>query len=377
MRYIFISDVHIGTNTPENWYQSSAHESYLKAILQYIQTNSNEIQDVVILGDWLELWMYTPEPQISASLNEIINSNPGIFTKQADGDFITCMDSIQGNLCYVHGNHDMTIDFDELNNYIKLQSDTNKQIVCLDRIYGNNGIYAEHGHYYDLLCQPDNNDSNIYKPLPIGYFISRVAALWCEQKLQKDNKQNSAELLNQGYPDKESIIKTIISTIKDDYGSFAHILMINLANLVGYNNPKDLIFTIPDGTSISAAEIENLFPSVIKSIDDVVELLLVNINNSLDDYGKALCNESYNKIKNKVVVMGHTHSPVLKEHSFLGFDKAIYVNSGFLCPSIPDMGNGKIMTFVEVEENQSGFIVRLKKVDYPDTTITTLIESSC
>lgn len=377
MKYIFISDVHIGNNSSTNWYQSSEHEVYLKAMLQYIQANSKEIQDVIMLGDWLDLWMYTPNMHIPASTEEIINKNLGIFTKQSDGDFITCMDKIQGNLCYIPGNHDMTVDFDEFNNYMKLQSENNKQMIYFDRIYGQDGIYAEHGHYYDLLCHPDNNGDNKYKPLPIAYFISRIVALYCEQQLQKYNKQNSAQLIDQGYPNKERIIRTIINELKDDYGSFARILMLNLADLVDYKNLNEFIFAMPDGTSISAADIEKLYPDIIRSIDDVIELLMVDINNSLDDYGTSLCNKSYNKVKNKVVIMGHTHVPVLKKHSILGLDQTIYVNSGFLCPAIPDISRGKMMTFIEVEKSGAGFIVQVKKVNYPDTNIVTIMKNKC
>ncbi|MDT8718016.1 metallophosphoesterase [Clostridium sp. 19966] len=372
MKFIFISDIHIGTNYPENWYQKSVHQKYLKAILQYIQTNAQEIQDVIMLGDCFDSWMYTPQPQISATVTEIINNNLDVFTRQSDGDFITCMDSIQGNLCYVYGNHDMTIDFNKLNNYTKLQSNKSKQLVCLDRIYSKDGIYAEHGHYYDLFCKSNYDRTNKYQPLPIGYFISRAATLYCQQQLKKSGKNNSSQLDVHGDPGVFSILN--ISDLRFD-GTLAHIIMSTLSKLVGYDDLSKLIFTMPDGTSISAAEVEKLYPNIIKSLDDLTSLLMVNVNNSLNNQGANLCNTSYMGIRNKVVVMGHTHVPVLQKHSC--FDgEAIYVNSGFLCPAIPDMQKGGMMTFTEVEQNSSRFTVTVNKVNYPDGSITPLVHDS-
>ncbi|MCR3759689.1 metallophosphoesterase [Clostridium felsineum] len=342
MKTIFISDTHIGQNTPENWYQKSVHEKYLKAILQYVQSNAEDIQDVVILGDWFDLWMYTPQPQISATLNNIINNNLNVFTKQSDGDFITCMDSIQGNLYYVHGNHDMNIDFNQVNKYFAPLSSKNKQVICTDRIYGKNGIYAEHGHYYDTLCKPYSGKTDKYKPLPIGYFISRIAAWWCEKQLKKTGKSNSSELQNQGNPSANDFLTIIFD-----------------------NDFYKIVFTMPDGTSIKRSEVLNLYPDLVTSWEAVTKLLTVDLNNCLDNYGANLCNDSYNGVKNKVVVMGHTHVPTMQQHL-----NSVYVNSGFMCPAVPDVSDGNMMmTFVEVDQNSSSYTVTIKKVNYPDTSI--------
>ncbi|ADL50710.1 metallophosphoesterase [Clostridium cellulovorans] len=376
MKYIFLSDVHIGENIPENWYQKSVHQVYLKAILQYIQANAQQIQDVVILGDWFDSWMYPPEPQISATVTEIINNNLEVFTVQDDGDFITCMDSIKGDLYYVRGNHDMTIDFNELNNYIKLHSKKNKQVVCLDEAYGVNGIYAEHGHYFDLLCKPDLGDKNLYKPLPIGYFVSRVSALYCQQKLQEAGNQNAAQLPGQGNPDMSSILKAIVSNYSGDYSNFANVIMSTLSNLVKCPDMTKLVFTMPDGTVINAADVAKMYPDILKNQQDLTSLLVVDADNSLDNNGENLCNSSYKGIKNRVVVMGHTHVDRLQSHYTLFNGKTIYVNSGFMCPAIPDISTGMVMTFTEVEQNGSTFTVRLKKVNYPGTSISTLTEAT-
>jgi hypothetical protein len=44
-KIVVLSDVHIGTNVPTNWYQKSFHEPYLSAILDYVIDNADSIQE--------------------------------------------------------------------------------------------------------------------------------------------------------------------------------------------------------------------------------------------------------------------------------------------------------------------------------------------
>lgn len=57
---VFVSDLHIGTGAETNWYQKSVHEQLLKNFLRYLQADENHVDELVILGDWFDLWNYHP-----------------------------------------------------------------------------------------------------------------------------------------------------------------------------------------------------------------------------------------------------------------------------------------------------------------------------
>lgn len=60
-KIIVLSDIHISTNEPTNWYQKNFHEPYLSAILDYVIPESDSIQELILLGDIFDSWTYPPD----------------------------------------------------------------------------------------------------------------------------------------------------------------------------------------------------------------------------------------------------------------------------------------------------------------------------
>jgi len=370
MKTIFISDTHIGINSPENWYQQSVHQPYLQAILNYIQ-QSDDIQDVVILGDWFDTWTYLPDSP-PPDINSIINANPDLFTVQNNGlDFISCAKHINGNFYYIRGNHDMTIAANDLQNYFQENSITN--FICPDltqNYYDVNGTYAEHGNAYDVLCRLDKSDSstskNPYWPLPIGYFISRFVALYCQKQLATG--QNAANLSDDGNPNLAKILyQKILENSRKQFDNLdkakispdiaSTLIMDILADLSGMS-ADELSFTMPDGNSFTANQIKNWYPTIFYGLEDLEQFVQVDMGNSLQPMpAKELCNKYH------FVIMGHTHEPIITN-----INGSLYANSGFICPAIPDMQTNKAnMTFVEVDES-NGTLTEYQ-VNYPQGNI--------
>jgi predicted phosphodiesterase len=102
---------------------------------------------------------------------------------------------------------------------------------------------------------------------------------------------------------------------------------------------------------------------------------MVDINKSLTNAAENLCRQGH-----KVVVLGHTHIPRIKLNlyrKYFRIDARIYINTGFLSPSKADLDHKESnFTFAEVEQQDGKYNVRLKKVDYPGTTISTMQELS-
>ena len=60
-KLVFLSDIHVGTNQPVNWYQKELHEPYLQAALGHIHKTAAEIDELIVLGDMVDLWTYLPD----------------------------------------------------------------------------------------------------------------------------------------------------------------------------------------------------------------------------------------------------------------------------------------------------------------------------
>jgi DNA repair exonuclease SbcCD nuclease subunit len=187
-----LSDIHIGLNQRENWYQQKAHERYVQAILRYIAAKGKTVRDVVLLGDLFDTWEYASEnsvPEPEVFLQECIKANAPLFRPGNDGDFVSVLNAIGGDLWYINGNHDMSIPVGAVNKALNL---TGKLIQgnpdpLKNFVYPSSdpNIYAEHGHRFSLMCRPDKagNTDNGYYPLPLGYYVSRIVGTYCKNIL--------------------------------------------------------------------------------------------------------------------------------------------------------------------------------------------------
>ena len=108
-RLVFLSDVHIGANTPVNWYQASVHEPYLAAALSYILDTVGEINELIVLGDLFDLWTYLPG-QAPTTFQQVLQANPKIFGGPGQvGLLQQVLGLLRGPVTFLNGNHDMTV----------------------------------------------------------------------------------------------------------------------------------------------------------------------------------------------------------------------------------------------------------------------------
>ena len=378
---VFLSDIHIGVNAPTNWYQKTVHQKYLKAILRYIRDRGSQIQDLVILGDWFDIWTYPPNGSLP-TIKDIFNKNKEIFSSVDDsGDFISCLDSIRGQFYYIRGNHDIRVSLDEVNAHFRPLSRYGREIrgeISENNVYQSGEIYAEHGHVYSLFCRGDQNTTNRYRPLPLGYYILRTAALICKHKLVEQGLENAALLPNFGGPVFNVVSELfsmpyILGLLKGKM-TLAQAVLFDLVGLAGERYPINFVYTMEDWSQINAFDAAAMFPGLsINKWNDFLGLM-VDVLNELDSQGEALTQH------HKIVVLGHTHIPKIVQHYDLTkrnntITKSVYINTGYLCACKPylDSGRGQL-TFAEVEKENGVQTLRLKKVDYPSTNIVTLAE---
>ncbi len=381
-KLIFISDIHIGNNSPTNWFQSSVHPPFLGKVLEYVRDNTDTIEELIILGDLVDQWMYTPT-QVPPSLAGIKTANPDIFGGEIKGKPVTgtlietvdALDAAGGKTTYITGNHDMFITPEEVSNTISPKIRTNNGHRVYTPEAGQKQIVCTHGHVYSLFNAQDYKSyPPNYKGLSLAHFISRLGARWAEQDLKKEGKENSAQLPDTGDPEgwrfDAKAIYGLLESMLEDKDHISELIMNALSEAT---DKVDDSFKMMDGSKEMLNAVEELYkaiysnypdstktPDLTVPFGDLPSLFAItgtDMENEISHFAKELA-EGY-----PLIVMGHTHVPVLHHNEFWFHKRALYANSGFWCPSVPDMENkGKYPTFVEVEIEDGKFTVSIKQV---------------
>ncbi len=363
---IILSDIHIGTNQPTNWYQANIHGPYIQAVLNYLMAHADQIKELILLGDFVDLWTYLPS-EIPATFTEIIQNpqNKDLFKL-----IRVLVDKIK-KVSFVNGNHDMAVTAADL----KILSGpiTKKSIHLQPNIYkplDNGTLICTHGHNFSMMCAPYKNSNNVIAPLPVGYYMTRAGAYYAEQQLKKNGKKNVAELPGTGEP-------TGVNLTTEDFAkivagaavrSVGYAIMSAAQKVTGLDWETKIMMPgghAPRSLDDADEDFHKLFASFEKrlgpdgkplGVEGAWDALLhPDIENNLSAYAGQLADANHAKI----VVMGHTHVP--KENEKLRVLNVkntaqplpfIYANSGFNCPALPDIhGEGKIPTFVSIGIN--------------------------
>lgn len=377
---IFLSDIHIGSNAPTNWFQIDVHKVALQNTLKYIESIAEEIEDVVVLGDWFDFWIYGAEKD-TPSLENIMDANRELFiSPPGQGSFAGVMDRIKGCLRYINGNHDMTLSLSQINEWFEKQhtdftvypgvgDDLN--LKPQDNLFyksKNGKIYGEHGHLYDLMNKPFTEEENIYAPLPVGYYVTRSVAEYVLGELKEQKKQNVAMLPGSGDPGFKDFgldIKVISTMIEDvfDEQRIPNLAEIVINTLTSFTQSGPLSFKMDwmGGGNLSSFKVPAYFEHMLHSAKIIEALEELTATASLTSFGKNFLN-SHKDIR--VMVMGHTHKfeMLYPKHK----DDQVYINCGFNCADKPDMLSGKQnLTFVEItEEPGSSITIQGKILDY-------------
>ncbi len=170
-KLVFISDLHMNIDAPFAWLQTNA-----PALASFINTvNAREdVSELVILGDLLDDWV-EPVGNTPHTFEDVLNA-------QNNAGVVAALQAVCRNpditVTYVAGNHDM-LSFESQNRAIIANAFPGLNIVSdspgLGTYSKNSVIWAEHGHRYCMFNAPDIW-SRTNGHLPMGYFISRIAA---------------------------------------------------------------------------------------------------------------------------------------------------------------------------------------------------------
>ncbi len=372
-KLIFLSDIHMGSNYETNWYQANVHEPYLTTALSYIQENKDIIEEFIILGDLFDQWTY-PADYTPPTFKDIVEANPGIYGGEVKGEkikgaLIDTLTALEGRVTYLNGNHDMAVTPSD----IALLTDGQYSIKTLDSLLykpeaGKGKLICTHGHIFSLFNSPDfKNPPPEWDGLPLGYFMARLASQWVKNVIAKNPEYSSvADMPKSGNPsgfsfDEHALIGAIKSALSG-HDHLSNLVMAAQLDAADYNPNSNI--NLPNNNYIKGSEVSEIYEKLLHTYPSVpgipkefygVEPSLfaltgADVENSLVHFAKELAEEY------RVVIMGHTHVPEEENEHFVFHGKCLYANSGFYCPSLPDMGlkghqpkHLKHPTFVEVE----------------------------
>lgn len=363
-RTVFVGDLHIGSGAETNWYQKSVHEPLLKCFLRYLQDNSRNFEELVILGDWFDLWNYHPfcaPPTIGL----IMDQNPGIFERQNDGDFISLLDKVP--VRFINGDHDMDVELRDINVELSRRSDKKvlpghgsdlEKAAVANTYYLRDAVWAEHGHQHDLFNKPALNDENPMSPLPLGYFVTRIYCHFLQKKIASLHRMDAACVAGCGNASYESYgikLHDLISELmlQAHKGERFNPAKIILDMMLQYNRNNLLEFKVA-GKSLAEVRTDGVarfYPNLIT--DENFYEALCEAEVAYDGLGHFVRTHFLANPHSKIAVMGHTHCPSLNLCG--NASNHAYANPGHFCPSQPDIREHRALPgWVEIEPLDDG-----------------------
>lgn len=371
-RTVFVSDLHIGTGAETNWYQKSVHEPLLKNLLRYLQSDENHVDELVILGDWFDLWNYHPFSS-PPDLALIMRQNPGLFQRHADGDFVSLLDSVQ--VRYINGDHDMEIELRELNHLLAGLTDRRvlpghgndlEKPALANTYYMNGPIWAEHGNQHDLFNKPSQCDANPLAPLPLGYFITRIYCHYLQKKIASVHRSDASAVPGccssglEGYGvSLEELLKGLLRQLKQ--GEKLNPAGIILKMMMQHNRNNLLEFKL-GGRSLAEVDTDGIarfYPDLIS--EETFYDALCEAEVAFDGLAHFASEHLRKNPQTRVVIMGHTHCAL---NMYCGSIKNhVFANTGYFCPPQPDIDSGlHLPGFVEVDNLADGGMKVTQKV---------------
>ena len=328
---VALSDVHLGTLAPTVWYQPHLHEPYLVHLLDWVVDQAEHIRELVLLGDIVDFWTY-PADVRPPTFADIAACHPAVFG--LDGALARVLDALDGQVTYIPGNHDQGVTADEV---ASIRSRSGHQVRLVEEVPYQPvpGLAMAHGHHDTLFNAPAA--SGPFAPLPLGYFVTRAVATRWTQGL--DDGQTVAELAGQGAPNGIDLRSLIGAASGVGARSVAATVLDFVAAATAMSPLTDIV--LPDGSTATLLDARAAYESTWTEWADANGGGVIGQSAAgratLADFDGTYLGWFAQRMAFEhdcdLVVMGHTHVPIG------GLDDSLvnYVNTGFDCPSQPDL----------------------------------------
>lgn len=353
---VVLSDVHIGNGAPTTWYQSSVHEPYLTAALQWVVDNRAEVQELILLGDVFDIWTYPPSVR-PPSVADIIAANPNTL---GPGGALARAVAAVGRTTYLLGNHDGTLTRQDIKTFQDAVGPVQpvEEIHILTGATGARTLFS-HGHLWTMFNAPDTTSP--WNTLPVGHFVTRAFAYQMANTLKPG--QTVADLPNMGAPDGFNLLQFLRSlrpTLDPDIAG----LLLDYCSTAA-SMPESLPVVLPDGSTTTISDAKRIFANLFTrwvnaEHGSVLNAARAAMADGSGDYLAWFAQRAAIQHSADLIVLGHTHTPI----AGLTISPINYINNGFECASIPDTPP-KEFTFTVVDlDTASAEIYQVQKGTY-------------
>lgn len=357
-KLIFISDIHMNVDAPYSWLSS-----HIPSLTQFLESvnKRKDVAELIIIGDLLDDWV-SPVETASSSFANILKTainQPPIQALQA-----ICSNP-EIKVTYLTGNHDL-LSFEQQNKATIQAAFPEMTIISdapgLGAYAKDKVIWAEHGHRYTLFNAPDTW-SRPGEHLPLGYFISRLAASrslatrqvrTMQDLLDEFMKQSTTELnstlRNKGWRGKAPRSRADAGFYDD---AFILLVYYAIAAYCGYSPLDSYVMNGLDGftRNPSVFQIGKTYDRIFSKWG-VRQDIVGSLNAIVGDMGSlsAAANlifemPAYLKTRYpftpRIILFGHTHEAVFQYHQ--GPEDSIYINTGTWIDS------KELMSWAEIE----------------------------
>ncbi|HMK50744.1 MAG TPA: metallophosphoesterase [Thermodesulfovibrionales bacterium] len=335
---VYISDVHMGAGREPSGNHFSydwldLDEARIFADFLHHLIDDPEVGEIVLLGDTMDNWV-CPIYEEPPTFHEIINSP---LNAEIVKNLKSLAENTEKRLIYMPGNHDMLITKNILEKYFP--GIVFGGSAAYKSVYRTSRLRAEHGSSYAMFNAPDaiNNPGN---RLPLGYFISRVAAT-------KHAQTGSAERHFWTYADDllellgpEKLPSSVFEAVTEEAEIGA-----------------DQEIRLSGSASIKVGEVKARYSDLYEQWKThygkgfAFKAVMAEIG-YLDDFADMLCKKG----DTNIVIFGHSHESDLDKDTWFVEDR-VYANCGSWCDAKEDC------TFVETQKDDEERIhhVRLNR----------------
>jgi len=377
-RIVVISDLHLGVD--DSFSETVKNKPLLVDFLERLVVS--DIDELVIAGDLLDQWFvplsYPPYNDLAAFFTKVADNNASImaaFEKVIQSGV---------KVIYVPGNHDLLLEAETLSKVIPgiiqfRDVDGLGKYRTGERLE----VVIEHGHRYDSFCSPDSLSNkeitgDYHSFLPPGYFFTRM----------------TSSFVVEGKPTFEGEVSQIQAPSKDNvdqYGAYAYYRVwlwavttypikegfdekVIYTGVNGYDESfslNDLVPTVQDDGAISAV----LYANAQRRWDRVQDMNGVASKNPYPQATVGAVDHTFfdgQAVKQyfnldptvDVVVLGHSHVPLVNRFTEGYNREKVYANSGTWIDENPA---GADRCFVVIESGEQTTDLRLMQYNADGT----------
>lgn len=335
-----LSDIHIGNDANTCWYQSSVHEPYLVAALDWLVQNASMFREVVLLGDLVDTWTYPPSVR-PPTMADIIAANPSVL---GPGGALTKVVKAVPKVTLLLGNHDGQLTPADITT---LQQSVGA-VQLADPVHVVTGTSGRrtafsHGHHWTMFNAPD--DRSPWNTLPVGHFVTRAFSYMMANTLKAG--QTVADVSNMGYPNGFDLLQFLRSLGPNMSPDLAGMLLDYVSTVA--NMSDSLPIALPSGDTATIKQAKQIYADLFtrwvgEEHGSILNAARAALADGSGDYLAWFAQRLAIQQSADLVVMGHTHTAI----GGLSISPVNYYNSGFECASVPD-NPPKSFTFTIVD----------------------------